>query len=73
MIISGSRPATLRELRLVDIHGTRYYDIAFAHDDAPDAVRTARIGVEDAYDEPRPGDKVSVSYVMNVVTGIARR
>ncbi|MBK9713006.1 MAG: hypothetical protein IPO81_17105 [Kouleothrix sp.] len=73
MIMSGKRPATLRGVRMVDIHGTRFYDLEFTHDDAPGQLRSARIGVEDAYDNPRPGDAVSVSYLMNVVTGLTRR
>ena len=73
MMISGKHDATLQELRLVDIHGTRFYDIVYAHVDAPDKLRAARIGVEDAYPDPRAGDAIRVSYLMNVVTGITRR
>ncbi|HNP70274.1 MAG TPA: hypothetical protein PLO33_11700 [Kouleothrix sp.] len=73
MIMGGSKPATLRAVRLIDIHGTRFYDIEYTHDDAPDAVRSARIGPESAYDAPQPGDRVTVSYLMNVVTALARR
>jgi hypothetical protein len=73
MIMSGKKDATLREVRLIDIHGTRFYDITYAHDDAPAQLRSARIGVEDAYPDPRPGDTISVNYVMNVLTGIVRR
>ena len=70
MIMSGRRNATLREIRLIDIHGTRFYDITYTHDDAPTERRAARIGVEDAYPNPQPGDRISVGYVMNVVTGM---
>ncbi len=73
MIMSGRKAATLREVRLVDIHGTRFYDVAYTHDDASTQRRTARIGVEDAYANPQPGDPISVGYLMNVVTGIALR
>ena len=73
MIMGGSKPATLRAVRLVDIHGTRFYDIEYTHDDAPDAPRSARVGPESAYAGPQPGDLILVSYLMNVVTGIARR
>jgi hypothetical protein len=73
MIMSGKKDATLRDVRLVDIHGTHFYDIAYAHDDDPGQIRSARIGVEDAYPGPKPGDTIHVSYLMNVVTGIARR
>ncbi len=73
MIMSGTRDATLREARLVDIHGTRFYDLAYAHDDAPEQLRTARVGAEDVYPDPRPGDRVAVRYLMNVPVGVARR
>jgi hypothetical protein len=73
MILSGTRPARLIGVRLVDIHGTRFYDIVYAHDDAPAEQRTARIGAESAYADPAPGDAILVSYIMNVVSGIQRR
>ena len=73
MIFAGKQAATLHAVRLVDIHGTRFYDIEYAHDDAPGALRSARIGTESAYEHPQAGDRVEVSYLMNVVTAIARR
>ncbi|MGB9750699.1 MAG: hypothetical protein C0183_08195 [Roseiflexus castenholzii] len=73
MVMSGKKDAVLHHIQLIDIHGTRFYDIIFAHIDAPDQARRARIGVDDAYPDPQPGDAISVSYLMNVVTGIARR
>ena len=73
MIMSGTKDATLRAARLIDIHGTRFYDLEYTHDDAPGQVRATRIGVESAYTNPQPGDQVSVSYLMNVVTALARR
>ena len=73
MIMSGSKDATLRAVRLIDIHGTRFYDVEYIHDDAPGNVRAARVGLESAYNDPRPGDQIRVSYLMNVVTGLARR
>ena len=73
MIFAGKQAATLHAVRLVDIHGTRFYDIEYAHNDAPGALRSARIGTESAYENPQAGDRVEVSYLMNVVTAIARR
>jgi len=73
MIMSGKKDATIRVVRLIDIHGTRFYDIEYTHDEAPGELRSARIGVESAYDDPRPGDGVVISYLMNVVTTIAHR
>jgi hypothetical protein len=73
MIMSGTKDATLRAVRLIDIHGTRFYDVEYIHDDLPDQVRAARVGLESAYDHPRPGDQIRFSYLMNVVTALARR
>ena len=73
MIMSGTKDATLRTVRLIDIHGTRFYDLEYTHDDAPDNVRAARVGLESAYADPQPGDQIRVSYLMNVVTALARR
>jgi hypothetical protein len=73
MIMSGKKDATIRDARLVDIHGTRFYDVEYTHDEAPDLLRSARIGIESAYDDPSPGDAVVISYLMNVVITIARR
>lgn len=73
MIMSGKKDAVLHQVTLIDIHGTRFYDIVFSHTDTPDQPHRARIGVEDAYADPRPGDTISVAYLMNVVTGITRR
>lgn len=73
MIMSGAREAILRHVQPIDIHGTRFYDLGFAHTDAPDAVRSARVGSEDVYPNPQPGDAVVIRYLMNVVVGVERR
>jgi len=73
MIMSGTKDATLRAVRLIDIHGTRFYDVEYTHDDLPSQVCAARVGLESAYDDPRAGDQVRVSYLMNVVITLARR
>jgi hypothetical protein len=73
MIMSGKKAATLREVRLIDIHGTRFYDIAYTHDDTPGQQRSTRVGAESVYDNPQPSDPIEVSYLMNVVTSVMRR
>ena len=73
MIMSGTKDATIRQVQLVDIHGTRFYDLAFSHDEAPTTIHSARIGLESAYEQPRAGDLVRVSYLMNVIIAVARR
>ena len=73
MIMSGKKDAQLRAVQLIDIHGTRFYDLRYIHDEAPEHARTARVGAESVYADPQPGDAVVVSYLMSVVTDVARR
>ena len=73
MILSGSKDATLRQVQLVSLHGTEFFDLVFSHDDAPEQLIRARVGREAIYANPQPGELVSVSYLMNIPTSIARR
>jgi hypothetical protein len=57
----------------VDIHGTRLFDLLYRHDDSPGALLRARLGPEALYPQPGVGDKVRVSYLMGVVTGMVLR
>ncbi len=73
MILSGSKDATLRQVQLVSLHGTEFFDVVFAHDDAPEQLVRSRVGRESIYADPQVGDLVSIAYLMNVPTNIARR
>lgn len=73
MLMMGKQNAQISAVRLVDIHGTRFLDIEYCHDDTPTTMRAARVGPESVYPNPRPGDQVVISYLMNVVTAITRR
>jgi hypothetical protein len=72
MIVSGSRDAVLHEVQAVSIHGTILYDLVYLHD-GESQPRRARLGAESVYAEPRPGDAIRVSYMMNVATTVVRR
>lgn len=72
MIMSGSRDARLDEVQAVSIHGTILYDLVYTHEGEAQP-RRARIGAESVYAGPRPGDAISVSYLMNVATQVSRR
>jgi hypothetical protein len=69
--MSGSREAVIDGVQMVDIHGTRFYDLAYTHTGETQQ-RRARVGQESVYAGPRPGDMVLVSYLMNVATGVER-
>jgi len=71
MILSGKKAATLDRVQLIDIHGTRYYDVAYTHA-GEERVLTARLGPEAIYTAPQQGDRVLVRYMMGVATGVER-
>ncbi|NTU80315.1 MAG: hypothetical protein HGA45_13225 [Chloroflexales bacterium] len=72
MIVSGTRDAVLDGVQPVSIHGTILYDLAYTHL-GEGQQRRARLGAESVYADPRPGDAVRVSYLMNVATAVERR
>ncbi|MEI7771303.1 MAG: hypothetical protein WCI67_15035 [Chloroflexales bacterium] len=72
MIMSGSREATIQAIQAVDIHGTVFYDLLYAHAGEAGQPRRARVGQESIYAGARAGDAVRVSYLMNVVTQLER-
>jgi hypothetical protein len=72
MIMSGTRAAQIDGVQLIDIHGTRFYDLVYTHE-GESSPRQARVGLEACYEDPRPGDAVTVAYLMNVVTAVTRR
>ena len=72
MIVSGSRDAIVQAIQSVNIHGTILYDLVYRHVDEAQP-RQARLGAESVYANPRLGDAVRVSYLMNVATAITLR
>jgi hypothetical protein len=72
MIMSGSRDGTLHEVFPVSIHGTIFYDLVYSHAGETQP-RRARVGAESVYPDPKPGDTIKVSYLMNVATAVERR
>jgi hypothetical protein len=70
--MSGSREATIQAIQGIDIHGTIFYDLVYVHSGEEGQPRRTRVGQESIYAEARPGDRVRVAYLMNVVTGVER-
>ncbi len=66
----ASRRGRLLQVRLVDNYGTRIWEIVYIHEEAPEELKIARISMESAYDNPKPGDHIYVTYIMNRATSI---
>lgn len=68
----GKQAATLLGVQLVDIHGSKFYDLTFALDTKPDAPKTSRIGTESVYAGPQVGDKVFVSLLLGQLVSVEK-
>lgn len=70
-MLNGSRDAVLVQIQPLDIHGTRFYDIAYtlAGEAQP---RSMRLGGEQIYAEPSPGDPVRITFLMNVAASVTK-
>lgn len=68
----GKQKGTLLDVHQIDIHGSRFWDISYSPESAPQQLRRGRIGTEAAYDNPAPGDKVALHQVLGVLTKIEK-
>lgn len=67
-VLFSRKEAILEDLRAIEIHGARFYDILFCLAETPDAPpESGRIGAEMIYANPRAGDRVMIEQVANVV------
>jgi hypothetical protein len=56
-----------------EIQDDRYLTIYYIHDDNPENILQARLPQSAVYAHPHPNDRVSVHYVLGVVTNIRER
>jgi hypothetical protein len=69
----GRQSGKLLDVHAVLIHGAKFYDLTFALDASPTQARSSRVGAESVYDNPLPGDEVSLHLVLGQVTKVERR
>jgi hypothetical protein len=73
-MLRGSKPAIIKKIELVSVHGQRSLDVHFTDPDDPEGqISRARIGPESVPDRLAPGDVVDVHYMLGVVTNMTRR
>ena len=66
-VLFSRKDAVLSDLRAIEIHGLRFYDILYSAGEPGAAPESARIGAEMIYANPRAGDRVMIERVANVV------
>ncbi len=64
--------AILAAIQPYDIHGTRYFRIAWATKDAPDVVSEGRVAAEGMYKGAQPGDRVDIRMLLGVIDEVKK-
>jgi hypothetical protein len=73
-MLKGSKPAVVKKIQPVSIHGQISLDVYFVDPEDPEGqVSRARIGPEAAPVSLQAGDKVELHYLLGVVTQITPR
>ena len=72
LLLPQTRTGTVQSVRLMDIHGDRYLDVALALDESDKAPVIGRVGAMECPPDLAPGDRVSVRFTMGVITRITR-
>ncbi len=74
IMLKGSKPAVVKKIQPVSIHGQISLDVyVFDPDDPQGQVTLARVGQEAIPRNLEPGDAVDLHYLLGVVTQITRR
>lgn len=68
----GAMEAILADVQPYDIHGTRYYRIAYALKDQPDRITEGRVAVEGIYPDPQRGDRIDVQMLLGVINEVKK-
>ena len=73
-MLKGSKPAVVKKIQPVSIHGQISLDVYFVDpEDLDGQVSLARVGPESVPRTLEPGDAVDLHYMLGVVTQITRR
>ena len=72
-MLKGNRPAVLRKIQPISVHGQVSWDVFFSDPDDPDGpLQMARVGPEAVARDLEPGDRVTLQYLLGSVTSVAR-
>jgi hypothetical protein len=72
-MLKGSREAIVQRLQPISIHGQLSYDVLYTFADEPESqARVARVGPEAMDQGLQPGDRVSLNFLVGVVTSIRK-
>jgi hypothetical protein len=64
---------TLEGLQPYTIHGGRYLRVFYSHADDPETILQCQLPEEAVDASIKPGDPISINYLLKTVMGISRR
>jgi hypothetical protein len=64
--------AILAAIQPYEIHGTRYFRIAYALRDDPDKITEGRVASEGIYKGAKPGDRIEIRMLLGVIDDVKR-
>ena len=72
LLLPQTRAGVVVSVRMLEIHGDRYVDLALTLEDYGSAPIAGRVGATECPADLAPGDRVSVSFTMGVITRVRR-
>ncbi len=64
--------AVIRAIEPYDLHGVRWYRLAYSPAAHPDTVAEARFSWDMIYPDPQPGDRVRIRTLLGVIDRVER-
>jgi hypothetical protein len=64
---------TLEGVRAYTIHGGPYYQLYYSLPDDPETIRQCQLPADAVYEDPRPGDPIALTMLLQTVMRIDRR
>ena len=64
--------AILADIQPYEIHGTRYFRIAYALRTDPDKISEGRVAAEGIYKDAKPGDRVDIRILLGVIDEVKK-
>ena len=72
-MLKGTHPGILRKVQPISVHGQVSWDVYFSDPDDPEGpVQMARVGPEDVDRHLKPGDRITLEYLLGSVISVTR-
>jgi hypothetical protein len=72
-MLKGSRDAVLKKIQPISVHGQISLDVQYIYEDEDgEQIRVARVGPEAVEQGLDPGDRITLDFLMGVVTHVRR-